>query len=100
VQTSSTAVRVVHRPTGLSVRAEDERSQLANRKAALRRLEQVLHQRHEAEAADGRREAWRAHQGVVRGAAVLVWRTLAAGGLTTPDPTGIPPRDAAAVRRG
>jgi protein subunit release factor B len=73
VQTSSTAVRVVHRPTGLSVRAEDERSQLANRKAALRRLEQVLHQRHEAEAADGRREAWRAHQGVVRGAAVGTW---------------------------
>jgi protein subunit release factor B len=73
VQTSSTAVRVLHVPTGLSVRAEDERSQLANRKAALRRLEQVLAQREEERRADGMREAWRAHQALQRGEPVAVW---------------------------
>jgi hypothetical protein len=35
---TSSAVRIDHLPTGLSVRAEEERSQLANRKRAIARL--------------------------------------------------------------
>lgn len=35
---TSSAVRLVHRPTGLSVRVETSRSQLQNRYAALKRL--------------------------------------------------------------
>ncbi len=74
VNTSDTAVQVVHRPTGLSIRASDERSQAANRRLALQRLERALAQRAEqATATDGaRRHANR--QNVVRGAAVRRWR--------------------------
>ena len=41
-----TAVRVVHRPTGVAVRCETERSQLQNRANALRLLESRLRDEH------------------------------------------------------
>ncbi|WP_064695466.1 peptide chain release factor H [Rhizobium aegyptiacum] len=42
--TTDSAVRVLHRPTGLIVTARDERSQHRNKALALRRLEAMLHQ--------------------------------------------------------
>lgn len=42
--TTDSAVRVLHRPTGLVVTARDERSQHRNKALALRRLEAMLHQ--------------------------------------------------------
>lgn len=36
------AVRIMHRPTGIGVLANDERSQFSNRKAAMQRLQTVL----------------------------------------------------------
>jgi len=40
--TTDSAVRVLHRPTGLVVTARDERSQHRNKALALRRLEAML----------------------------------------------------------
>ncbi|ARM89625.1 peptide chain release factor H protein [Rhizobium sp. CIAT894] len=40
--TTDSAVRILHRPTGLMVRARDERSQHRNKALALRRLEAML----------------------------------------------------------
>lgn len=39
---TETAVRLLHRPTGLTVTATERRSQLQNREAALARLRKVL----------------------------------------------------------
>ncbi|RWX17644.1 peptide chain release factor H [Rhizobium hidalgonense] len=42
--TTDSAVRILHRPTGLMVTARDERSQHRNKALALRRLEAMLYQ--------------------------------------------------------
>ena len=62
VNRSATAVQLSHGPSGLDVRAEGERSQLANRVAARERLIERLEQAREAEeqarkAAQSRRRA-------------------------------------------
>ncbi len=46
-----TAVRLIHRPTGIDVRSSSERSQLANREKALQILTAKLEQLHEEEQA-------------------------------------------------
>jgi len=74
VNKRSTAVRVLHRPSGIEVVAREERSQGQNRRVALERLRARLAGR----AADGRaaseRARWSEHQEIVRGAPRRVFR--------------------------
>ena len=73
VNKTNSAVQLLHRPSGLRVRSEGERSQHANRDAAIARLAQMLSEaaRGHAEAAVAARR--REHTRVVRGAPVRTW---------------------------
>ncbi len=73
VNKTNSAVMLHHRPSGIRVRCEGERSQHANRAAAMRRLAALLAERAEAEADAAVAERRRAHTRVVRGLAVRVW---------------------------
>lgn len=56
INKTSSTVRLVHRPTGLEVRCQDERSQAMNRQVAMERLCAALEGRQRAEAAAARAE--------------------------------------------
>ena len=67
VNTTASAVRATHLPTGVSVVARDERSQHRNRALALTRLAAVLAGRDDAREADLRHGRWRLHAALERG---------------------------------
>lgn len=72
--TTDSAVRAVHRPTGLAAVARDERSQARNRALALRRLAALVAQVGEPDRLAAERAARDRHDAVVRGAPVRVLR--------------------------
>ena len=74
VNTRSTAVRAVHRPTRIAVRAEGQRSQAANRAVALARLAKAVAEAHRRDQEPGQQARWLAHTRVVRGEPVVSWR--------------------------
>jgi len=74
VNKRSTAVRVVHRPSGLEVVAREERTQGQNRRVALDRLRALLAGRAADGAAATQRARWSEHQAIVRGNAQRVFR--------------------------
>lgn len=80
VNRTASAVRAVHRPTGIAVRVAEERSQHANRKRALARLAAILAER--ARAQQDRQRAGRrdALYTFTRGNPVRIWRAGSAGG--------------------
>lgn len=63
VQKVATAIRVLHKPTGLVVTCEDERSQLQNREKALRMLRAKLYERELEAQQNARTEARRSQVG-------------------------------------
>jgi peptide chain release factor 2/peptide chain release factor len=73
VNKRSTAVQAVHGPTRLQVRAEGERSQSANRGAALARLTQAVAALGDEAAVAATQARRAAHDRLERGAAVRVW---------------------------
>jgi peptide chain release factor 2/peptide chain release factor len=79
VNRTASAVRAVHRPTGIAVRAAEERSQHANRRRALARLAAILAARAHAHADRQRAVRRDAHYAFTRGNPVRTWR-LDAGG--------------------
>jgi peptide chain release factor 2/peptide chain release factor len=81
VNTSSSAIRAVHRPTGIAVRVDAERSQHANRRRALDRLGEALAARAADAAARSRGAQRSVHHALVRGAPVRTWRRDADGSL-------------------
>lgn len=79
VNTTASAIRATHTPTGIAVRVEEERSQGANRKLALRRLAEALARQEQRSAGDRRRERRDAHYQFTRGAPVCLWRRTPRG---------------------
>ena len=68
-----TGVRLIHIPTGITVTYTSERSQYANKKDALEKLNVILSQRELAEKQKQVNSAWREHTKIVRGNPVRVY---------------------------
>jgi protein subunit release factor B len=81
VNSTATAVRVHHRPSGITVRVSDERSQRENLRRALDRLGTILAGAEEERRAEGRASRRLAHHRVERGAPVRTYRLDARGAL-------------------
>lgn len=73
VNTTDSAVRATHRPTGITVCASEERSQHRNRRLALDRLTAALVRRADAARRAGERKVWAEHQTVERGNPVRIY---------------------------
>lgn len=74
VNKRSTAVRIKHRPSGVEVVARGERTQAANRRAALLRLGLLLRARAEARRDAGQKAQWDAKGHIERGNPRRVFR--------------------------
>lgn len=68
-----TGVRLIHIPTGITVTSTSKRSQYANKKDALEKLNVILSQRELAEKQKQVNSAWREHTKIVRGNPVRVY---------------------------
>ena len=66
-------VRLIHIPTGITVTSTSERSQYANKKDALEKLNVILSQRELEEKQKQVNSAWREHTKIVRGNPVRVY---------------------------
>ena len=69
-----TGVRLIHVPTGITVTATEERSQLQNRRIAMEKLNAIFAQRESEAAQDQKNAAWREHTRLVRGNPVRVYK--------------------------
>lgn len=81
VNKTSTAVRVLHRPSGITVRIADERSQRANLRRAIERIADKLAEAAERARAEGEAERRGAHDRLERGAPVRTYRLGRRGAL-------------------
>lgn len=73
VNTTESAVRATHTPSGIVVVARDERSQHANRRLALAKIAAELCRRGHERAATRRQESWNHHRNVERGRPVRIY---------------------------
>lgn len=71
-----TGVRLIHIPTGISVTSTSERSQYANKKDALSKLNAILEQKERDEQKKQTNSAWREHTRIVRGNPVRVYEGM------------------------
>ncbi len=71
-----TGVRLIHIPTGIAVTSTAQRSQIQNRKDAMRKLNAILREKQEAENARQKDDAWKKHAGIVRGNPVRIYEGM------------------------
>ena len=68
-----TGVRVIHIPTGIRISSTRERSQLMNKKDALRKLAIVLKNKNASQIEQSKNNAWSKHTDIVRGNPIRVY---------------------------
>lgn len=73
VNKMETGVRVIHIPTGIRISSTRERSQLMNKKDALRKLAIVLKNKNTSQIEQSKNNAWSKHTEIVRGNPIRVY---------------------------
>jgi peptide chain release factor len=73
VNTTDSAVRLIHKPTGITIVAREERSQHMNKKIALGRLASKLEDIKQEAISSNNREKWEKHTMIERGNAVKIF---------------------------
>ena len=73
VNTTDSAVRATHKPTGITVIAREERSQHMNKKLALARIALRLQEKKQQAVAANKEEQWSKHRELTRGNSVRVF---------------------------
>ena len=73
VNKTNSAVRAIHQPSGLSVTAQSERSQHANKKICMVKLAAIFAQKAETENAVQKNDQWQAQRNLERGNAVRIY---------------------------
>ena len=68
-----TGVRVIHVPTGIRISSTRERSQLMNKKDALRKLAIVLKNKNTSQIEQSKNNAWSKHTEIVRGNTIRLY---------------------------
>ena len=76
VNTTDSAVRVIHLPTGTEANASEERSQSRNKALALLRLQEKLHLIAEKNQAAEKESMWLDHYHLERGDAIRTFKGL------------------------
>ena len=76
VNKTDSAVRAVHKPSGIQVRVESERSQHGNKRIALKLLAYKLKQQGEERSKVENKEAWNSHQDLERGNSVRTFKGM------------------------
>lgn len=74
VNKTSSAVRLTHLPSGITIVAQEERSQQQNRRLALARLANIMERRGDQLKESSRQELWEQHHSLERGNAKRVFR--------------------------
>lgn len=69
-----TAVKVIHKPSGITATATEERSQKLNKEMALKRLHKVFQQKIEATEKQEKNQQWSHHNYLIRGNPTLVFK--------------------------
>ncbi|MDP5110015.1 MAG: peptide chain release factor H [Rickettsiaceae bacterium] len=73
VNTTDSAVRAIHKPTGITVTASEERSQHQNKKLAVARIASELTKRQKANLAKEQKKQWSKHSELERGRPIRVF---------------------------
>ncbi len=71
-----TGVRLLHIPTGITVTSTARRSQFANKKDALNKLNSILDERERSEQKKQANAAWKEHTRIIRGNPVRVYEGM------------------------
>jgi len=74
VNTTESAVKAIHLPTGLAAIARDERSQTSNRKRAIARLAILVARHEDRQQATSQKQRWNAHNELERGCPVRTYQ--------------------------